>query len=506
MAGKKIFGIIYMSTTRVELMIVNLKTHELIERVSSANFVQTTDKSEIYQNEIGKIVFSLTGFLQLMADYGVKAYKFWASQQLINDMKARYLSEQLLLRSGVCVNWLNTSQINYFRALSLIGHTKAFNSFAGRTVYLLYMGSAAVTLFKFSQGEFVQAWNIGLGYLELDHLSQALRNSANDPNEVLDDYISSKLDYLKSELEGEVSGTCLILQDFAALNSLYLPLNQRLTEIPHSVFSQELKQAGEASSQYLCEHFQVEESLSGRILPGFLIARRLLSYTQAQQIYLTRLNIMDGLAIQAGADFGFTHKDYGVITQTSAENIAQLYIREGAHRNLVRKFALHIFDRLKKLHRQGNRERLLLSIAATISDIGNAISQHNHYHHSAYIMEANPLIGLSDQENTIVSEIARYHSTESPRPDQLHYHNLAPDIQMTIAKLVAILRLADALDDSHQQKIEKLTVSLKNDQLTITAFSPQDLSLEKWAFNRKSQLFNELYGIKPHLKQRRTDA
>ena len=314
------------------------------------------------------------------------------------------------------------------------------------------------------------------------------------------------MDYLKSELEGEVSGTCLILQDFAALNSLYLPLNQRLTEIPQSVFSQELKQAGEASSQYLCEHFQVEESLSGRILPGFLIARRLLSYTQAQQIYLTRLNIMDGLAIQAGADFGFTHKDYGVITQTSAENIAQLYIREGAHRNLVRKFALHIFDQLKKLHRQGNRERLLLSIAATISDIGNAISQHNHYHHSAYIMEANPLIGLSDQENTIVSEIARYHSTESPRPDQLHYHNLAPDIQMTIAKLVAILRLADALDDSHQQKIEKLTVSLKNDQLTITAFSPQDLSLEKWAFNRKSQLFNELYGIKPHLKQRRTDA
>ena len=83
MAGKKLFGIIYMSTTRLELMIVNLKTHELLERVSSANFVQTADKSKIYQHEMGKIVFSLSGFLQLMADYGVKAYKFWASQQLI---------------------------------------------------------------------------------------------------------------------------------------------------------------------------------------------------------------------------------------------------------------------------------------------------------------------------------------------------------------------------------------------------------------------------------------
>ena len=121
-------------------------------------------------------------------------------------------------------------------------------------------------------------------------------------------------------------------------------------------------------------------------------------------------------------------------------------------------------------------------------------------------MEANPRIGLSDLENTIVSEIARYHSTESPGADQLHFLRLEPELQMTVAKLVAILRLADALDDSHQQKISKLTVSLKNDDLTLTVYSPQDLSLEKWAFNKKSQLFNELYGIKPSLKQRRTEA
>jgi exopolyphosphatase/guanosine-5'-triphosphate,3'-diphosphate pyrophosphatase len=215
---------------------------------------------------------------------------------------------------------------------------------------------------------------------------------------------------------------------------------------------------------------------------------------------------MDGLAIQMGADFGYTHKDFGLITQTSAENIAKLYIREGAHRNLVRKFALHLFDQLKKLHRLGNRERLLLGVAATISDIGNAISQHNHYHHSAYIMEANPLIGLSDSENTIVSEIARYHSFETPRADQVHFLHLAPQMQMTVAKLTAILRLADALDDSHQQKIHKLTVSLKNDQLSLTVHSPQNLSLEKWAFKKKSRLFKELYGIEPLLKQRRTEV
>ena len=239
-------------------------------------------------------------------------------------------------------------------------------------------------------------------------------------------------------------------------------------------------------------------------MPSFLITRRLLRYTQANELFLTRLNILDGLAIQAGVDLGFTKRDFQSIIQTSAENIARLYIMEKDHRELVTKFALHLFDQTKKLHRLGARERLLLSVASTIADIGNAISQHNHYHHSAYIMEANPLIGLSDKENRIIAEIARYHSAETPDVEQPRYRNLDPAIQMPIAKLVAILRLADALDDSHQQKISKLTVSLKETELTITVYSAQDLALEKWAFARKAKLFQEVYGLTPVLKQRRT--
>nr|WP_156249829.1 hypothetical protein [Limosilactobacillus equigenerosi] len=48
--------------------------------------------------------------------------------------------------------------------------------------------------------------------------------------------------------------------------------------------------------------------------------------------------------------------------------------------------------------------------------------------------------------------MSRYHSSKSPAAQQYHYRHLDNDIQLTIAKLVAIIRLADALDDSHQQK------------------------------------------------------
>ena len=149
---------------------------------------------------------------------------------------------------------------------------------------------------------------------------------------------------------------------------------------------------------------------------------------------------------------------------------------------------------------------LLLAVGINVADIGNYISQDEHYHHSYYVLKANPIIGLSDKENTIIAELARYHSAEAPRVEQHHYNQLPPDVQMRMAKLVAIVRIADALDDSHQQKISKLTVSLRDNELRLTAYSTQDLALEEWAFANKAKLFYEVYGIKAVLKQRRSEA
>lgn len=74
---------------------------------------------------------------------------------------------------------------------------------------------------------------------------------------------------------------------------------------------------------------------------------------------------------------------------------------------------------------------------------------------------------------------------------------------MKVAKLAALLRLADALDDSREEKISKISVSLRNTEMIISAYSNQNLALEKWSFSNKADLFEEVFGIKPILKQRR---
>ena len=71
------------------------------------------------------------------------------------------------------------------------------------------------------------------------------------------------------------------------------------------------------------------------------------------------------------------------------------------------------------------------------------------------------------------------------------------------ARLVAILRLANAMDRSHYQKVKGLKASLKDDQLTIVLDSTRDLSLELGLLQDKVKFFEEIFGISLTLRRKK---
>ena len=150
MAANKLYGIIYMSPLKLKLNIIDLKTQEIIETASSAVFVQEKHKSSIYRHELKKIVAALDGFLQLLKDYHIADYDFWANQQLVDDVSARYLSDQIYVRTKLRVKWLNTSQITYYKTIATMECSKRFEDLSKDTIYLMNIGSATITLSKFS--------------------------------------------------------------------------------------------------------------------------------------------------------------------------------------------------------------------------------------------------------------------------------------------------------------------------------------------------------------------
>ena len=73
-----------------------------------------------------------------------------------------------------------------------------------------------------------------------------------------------------------------------------------------------------------------------------------------------------------------------------------------------------------------------------------------------------------------------------------------------MTKLNSILRIANVLDKSNRHKIKSVSVTLKNDQLIVTADTMADITLEQGLFNRKALAFQNIFGIKPVLRQKRS--
>ena len=107
-------------------------------------------------------------------------------------------------------------------------------------------------------------------------------------------------------------------------------------------------------------------------------------------------------------------------------------------------------------HGLADRERLLLQVAALLHDIGIYVSLRAHHKHSQYLLAASQIFGLSDDETAIVANIARYHRRGPPQTSHLPYVALDRQDRLLVNKLAAILRLANALDAEHLQKVRDL--------------------------------------------------
>ena len=128
----------------------------------------------------------------------------------------------------------------------------------------------------------------------------------------------------------------------------------------------------------------------------------------------------------------------------SAEALGQRYRFDREHGRHVAMLAARLFDELRDEHGLGERDRLLLQVAALLHDIGIYVSLRAHHKHSQYILAASQIFGLSDDETAIVANIARYHRARPAAGSHLPYIALDRSDRLVVNKLAAILRVANA--------------------------------------------------------------
>ncbi len=150
----------------------------------------------------------------------------------------------------------------------------------------------------------------------------------------------------------------------------------------------------------------------------------------------------------------------------------------------------------------GKRERLLLETAAILHDCGKYISSVDAAMCSYNVIMYSEIMGISAQERSVVAASVKYNVHPLP-PFEETEERMDFETYMMVAKLSAILRLSNALDRSHRQKIRELKARRNGRELILTVRTEDNIQLEKNVLSAKAEAFERVYGYLPVLKERR---
>lgn len=240
-----------------------------------------------------------------------------------------------------------------------------------------------------------------------------------------------------------------------------------------------------------------------------VLLNRIVKVMDAKYIWVPGVTLCDGIAYEYGEKnriITATH-DFEKDIIACAQNISKRYMGSRRRSETLEKIALTIFDSMKKVHGLGKRERLLLQLATLLHDCGKYISLVNLGECSYHIIMSTEMIGLSHLEREIVANVVKYNHMDFDYYEVLGKDNAHLDREsyLIIAKLVAILKIANGLDRSHKQKFKDVKTTLREEQLIITIDTPVDITLEKGLFYRRADFFEEVYSVKPVIRQKKTN-
>jgi exopolyphosphatase/guanosine-5'-triphosphate,3'-diphosphate pyrophosphatase len=160
--------------------------------------------------------------------------------------------------------------------------------------------------------------------------------------------------------------------------------------------------------------------------------------------------------------------------------------------------ALQLFDALARagLHPGEAQERELLWAAAILHDVGMAVDYDDHHKHSRYLILSSGLPGFTPRETALVAQIARYHRKGEPAFGELEPLVERGD-QEALERGAAILRLAESLERSRDQIVERAEIELDDDgwvRLRPVSRAGADAGVARWVAERHVDQFERAFG------------
>lgn len=508
----KTFGAIDVGSDEITLTIAECAKGRRIRVIDQVTHrinlgTDTFLTGKIRYGHVAELKKLLGEYRRIMDNYGVTEYKAYGTSAIREMVNRTVVLSEIEQQTGIHIDTLSNSEQRFLDYKSIAAKGEGFARIIEKGTAIVDIGGSSIQISLFDKDRLVTTQNMKLGVLRLYDQMQNIDAGAGRRDAVIGELVNSQLRvFTNLYLQDRRIPNIILVDDYISpvIQKRKLSGSEDPGYIDSAAFLRFMDLVHETGTQEMAGKLGIsDDNVPLLYLSGMLI-RCIIQALGTELLWAPGVTLCDGMIYEYAEQHGFippTHNfEEDIIA--CAENIAHRYRGLPERGEAMQNIALKIFDGTKKYHGLGGRERLLLRIAAILHDCGKYISMTGAAECGYAIIMSTEIIGLSHVEREIVANVVRFnHTNFIYYSDPSLVTDLDSSAYLVIARLTAILRIANGLDRSHTQKFTDVRIRVEEDRMEILVGTRQDLTLEKGLFARRADFFEEIFGIRPVIRR-----
>ena len=443
---------------------------------------------------------ALEGFKQLMDEHGASRYRAVATSAVREASNADTFLDRVQVRAGVQVEVIDGSEESRLIYLAVRDRLAGHPALSATHTLLVEVGGGSADITLLADGRPKYSGVYALGSVRM---RQSLRQWSGDRERrvrMLTRNIGNIINDIHREIPIQSAEYMIAFGHdirLAAQELIDAP-EGRVRDVPRDALLEFCARVEKLDEGDLVDRFGLSPGDAETLVPALLVYRALLLETAAAGITVPQASLRVGLLVDlAGASANAGPQglaDFSSQVLASAESLGEKYRYDATHARAVTYLATRLFDELKEEHGLEARDRLLLEVAALLHNVGVFVGLRAHHKHGQYLIQASEIFGLSVDDRAVIANVVRYHRRGLPQKAHLPYMALDRLERVRVNKLAALLRIANALDAEHSQKVQDLHVRAVDGAWVLEVQGIGDLAMERMTVDARTDLFQDVFG------------
>jgi exopolyphosphatase/guanosine-5'-triphosphate,3'-diphosphate pyrophosphatase len=480
---------------------------EILEQLHQAvHLGQDTFRSGyIERRSMRSAVAILRNYRKVIDTYRIKHVLAVATTSVREAVNSDAFIDRIAMATGIDVEVIDAAEEGRLTVAAVKEAMGKSLNIGHRNTIIAEVGGGSTLLTVLQRGKIIQSLSLPIGSVRLNEIFIDSSRTPEDAAELLDKHIAGATNGIGSMLPVKKISVFIALGSdarFAARTAGKKIDGSEFYMLGIEDFNKVVDICRQWDPQQISNKYGLAFSDAETLCPALLSYKHLIEAAGVNEIVVSPVSMREGLLVELlGRITGKEDRDMYEAVINSAKVIAHKYQIDMQHCLKVCEYCEKIFDDLASLHTMGKRDRLLLRVAAIIHEIGMFVSARAHHKHSYYLISNTEIFGLNHTEVQIVAHVSRYHRKNSPKPNHTEYINMPRKMRTTICRLAALLRISDALDCERSQQIDLLKTEIDDDELVLYVAGIKGLALEKRSLAQKSDLFEDIFGLRVRLQE-----